>query len=238
MQSRSRFRASPPVIAALVLAAVAGCSSDDAGAAAADPAALLTAARTSLDAADTLHFRLTSTDVPGIGTRLVAGEGVVARPKSFEGKMSVLLNGSKVSIDLVSAGGTVYARLPFSEDFQVADPATFGLSDPANLIDATTGISRMFGELTGVTGKGEQRIADDVVTRIDGSLPGSLVDDLLTSADPARPVKAELYITKATNQLRRVVLTGPFFDKAQDSTFNLLLDKYGEPVTITAPTPS
>jgi hypothetical protein len=120
----------------------------------------------------------------------------------------------------------------------VTDPASFGLSDPANLIDATTGISRMFGELTDVTAKGEQRIGSDVVTEIDGSLPGSLVDDLLTSADPAKPVQAKLFITTSTHQLRRVVLTGPFFEKTQDSTFNLLLDQYGTPVTITAPATS
>jgi lipoprotein LprG len=93
----------------------------------------------------------------------------------------------------------------------------------------------MFGELTGVTSKGEQRIGDDVVTQLNGSLPGSLVEDLLTSADPATPVKTELYITKSNQQLRRVVLTGPFFEKGKNSTFNLLLDKYGTPVTVTAP---
>lgn len=241
MQSRHRLRL-PRILAlaasALVLGTLTGCSGSDGGSATADTAAILTAARAGLDGARSLHFTLTSTNVPTDGTRLVSGEGVVARPESFEGKLGVLLNGSTVSVDLISAGGTVYAKLPFSSDFQVTDPAAFGLSDPANLIDSTTGISRMFGELTEVTGKGEKRIEDDVVTQVDGSLPGSLVDDLLTSADPAKPVKAELYITKSTNQLRRVVLTGPFFDKAQDSTFSLLLDQYGAPVTITAPTPA
>jgi lipoprotein LprG len=236
---QSRYRLGLSLIVTLTVSVLAGCSGSDSDSGdAADPAALLTAARTSLDGTNSLHFTLTSTNVPTDGTRLVAGQGVVARPNSFQGKLSVLLNGSKVSIDLVCAEGKVYAKLPFSDDFQVTDPATFGLSDPANLIDAKTGISRMFGELTGVTGKGEQRIGDDVVTEVDGSLPGQLVDDLLTSADPAKPVKTELYITKSTKQLRRVVMTGPFFDKAQDSTFNLLLDKYGDPVTITAPTSS
>jgi lipoprotein LprG len=226
------------MITAVALSVLTGCSGNDSAAAGstADPATLLAQARTSLDGTDTLHFTLTSTDVPGTGTRLVSGEGVVARPKAFRGKLSVLLDGNKVSIDLVSADEKVYAKLPFSSGFQVIDPSTFGLSDPANLIDSSTGISRMFGELTGVTDKGEKRIGDDVVTELDGSLPGSVVDDLFTSADPAKPVKAELYITKSTKQLRRAVLTGPFFDKARNSTFNLLLDKYGEPVTITAPT--
>jgi hypothetical protein len=240
---QSRYRLGPPLrrvlVSVLALSALAGCSGSDGDSdVSADPAALLTAARASLDGTDTLHFTLTSTNVPVDGTRLVSGQGVVARPKQFQGKMAVLLNGSKVSVDLVSTGGKVYAKLPFSNDFQVTDPATFGLSDPANLIDATTGISRMFGELSDITNQGEQRIGDDVVTELDGSLPGALVEDLLTSADPATPVKAELYITKSTQQLRRAVLTGPFFTKGQDSTCNILLDKYGDPVSITAPTTS
>lgn len=227
------------MIVALTVSALAGCSGSDGGSdASADPAALLAAARTSLDKTDSLRFTLTSANVPTDGTRLTGGEGMVARPNSFQGKLSVLLNGSAVSIELVSTGGKVYAQLPFSDKFTVTDPAAFGLSDPANLINPTTGISRMFSELTGVTDGGEARIGNDVVTKLSGSLPGSLVDDLLTSADPAEPVKADLYITKSTHQLRRAVLTGPFYEKALDSTFNVVLDKYGDPVTITAPSTS
>jgi lipoprotein LprG len=235
--SGSGLRPVLALLAACGLLAVSGCSggSDGDGDAAGKPTDLLAAARTSLERANTIHFTLTSADVPENGTRLMAGEGVVARPKSFQGKLSILLGGNKVSIDLISADARVYAKLPFSKSFQVTDPATFGLSDPANLIDSKTGIARMFGELTGVSSKGEQRIGDDVVTQLNGSLPGTLVEDLLTSADPATPVKTELYITKADQQLRRVVLTGPFFEKGKNSTFNLLLDKYGAPVTITAP---
>jgi hypothetical protein len=36
--------------------------------------------------------------------------------------------------------------------------------------------------------------------------------------------------------LRQVRLTGPFFQKGKDSTFTLVLDRYGEKVSISAPT--
>jgi lipoprotein LprG len=219
----------------LAVALLAGCSQGKSAVSPAESAALLTKARTSLDGASTVHFTLTSANVPGGGTRLIGGDGVVARPKAFQGKLSILLSGSKLSIDLISAGGKVYVKLPFSTKFQTANPASFGLSDPAGLIDAKTGISRMFDELTDISGKGDQRIGADVVTELDGSLPGSLVDDLLTSADPTKPVKASLFITKTTGQLRRAVLTGPFFEKTTNSTFTVLLDRYGQNVSITAP---
>jgi hypothetical protein len=223
------------LVVVVVVLGLVGCSGQSSSAGSSDSAALLTAARTTLAATDTVHFTLTSSDVPAGGTRLVSGEGVIARPKQFQGTLAITLNGSQISVDLISTGGKVYAKLPFSSGFQVANPADFGLSDPATLIDANTGIARMFGELTGVTDQGSQRIGDDVVTELDGALPGSVVGDLLTSADPAQPVQTELYVTKSGHQLRRVVLTGPFFVKGKNSTFNLLLDKYGEPVTITAP---
>jgi lipoprotein LprG len=215
---------------------VAGCSSSQKSTAGpADSTALLTAARTSLAATPTVHFTLTSTNVPTDGTRLVDGQGVIVRPKQFQGKLSIMINANRVSVELISAGGQVYAKLPFSNSFQVTNPSDFGLSDPAKLIDPNTGIARMFGELTAVTDKGRLRIGNDVVTQLNGTLPGTLVDALLTDADPAQPVKAELYITQDTHQLRRVVMTGPIYTKGVDSTFNLLLDQYGAPATVTAP---
>ncbi len=226
-----------PVIVGLALAACSGGSSGG-SATSSSPAATLSKAKQNLDASSTVHFTLTSSNVPSGGVRLIGGTGSVARPASFTGKLNVVLNGSQVSIDIVSAGGTVYAKLPFSTGFQKADPETFGLSDPASLISPTTGISSMFTQLTGVTAKGKQRIGSDVVTEIDGQLPGSLVKSLLTDADPAQPVKARLFVTTPGNQLRQVDLTGPFFTSSAQSTFDLVLDQYGATVKITPPATS
>jgi lipoprotein LprG len=232
----SRTRPALWAVGVLTVILLAGCSNDQKSAASpADSTALLTAARTSLAGASTVHFTLTSTDVPTDGTRLVDGQGVIVRPKQFQGNLSILISGNKVSVELISAGGKVYAKLPFSNSFQVTNPSDFGLSDPAKLIDPNTGIARMFGELTAVTNKGQLRVGNDVVTQLNGALPGTLVDALLTDADPAQPVQTELYITKDTHQLRRVVMTGPIYTKGVESTFNLLLDQYSAPATVTAP---
>jgi lipoprotein LprG len=39
----------------------------------------------------------------------------------------------------------------------------------------------------------------------------------------------------ADNALRKVVLNGPFYSASKRSTFTLVLDKYGENVSITPP---
>jgi hypothetical protein len=48
-------------------------------------------------------------------------------------------------------------------------------------------------------------------------------------------VQATIGVNPTTHELRRVALVGPFFDKTRPSTFTVVLDKYGENVTITPP---
>jgi lipoprotein LprG len=195
---RRRLPLTAALLAVAVVTVVAGCSSSGDGdrpASATDPASLLTGARAGLDSASSVHFTLTSADLPTGGNQLIGGDGVITRPASFQGTLSVLLNGSKVSIALTSVDGTVYAKLPFSDSYRTIDPASFGLRDPATLIDPKTGVAQMFDQLSGVREAGRQRIGSDVVTQIDGTVPGPLVDDLLTSADPAQPVKVAMFVT-------------------------------------------
>jgi hypothetical protein len=232
----SRLRVLTTLMISFLLLTACSGSSSGSGAGSGGAADLLSGARSHLDAASSVHFALTSSNLPGGGTQLTSGEGVIARPASFQGKLGLLLNGQQVSVDLTSVGGTVYAKLPFSASYQTVDPASFGLSDPARLIDPKTGVSQLFGQLTNVKEGGKQRIRGDVVTEVDGTVPGRLIDDLLTSADPAQPVKAALFVTDS-KELRQVKLTGPFFAKGTESTFTLLLDGYGQKVTITKPTP-
>jgi hypothetical protein len=216
-----------------VLVVPAGCSKDDS--AQGSPTELLAKAKTTMDNATSVHFLLSSTDVPGGGSRLIGGEGVAARPPAFQGQLNVLINGGKVSIDVISVDGTLYARLPFAKGFAKADPKTLGLSDPALLIDTDTGLSRLVGDMKNAKSVGEARIDGEVVSEIDGEVDGQVVKETLTSADPATPVKVKAYIVNDSGELRRAVLTGPFFVKGTNSTFTLVLNQYGAKVAISAP---
>jgi lipoprotein LprG len=220
-----------------LLVATAGCSDDD-SASAEPPTELLTKAKTTLDRTKSVHFLLTSSDVPSEGSKLIGGEGVAARPPAFQGKLDVYINGGTVSVEVISTGGKVYAKLPFQAGFVQADPKTLGLSDPALLIDTETGISRLVADLDGARTVREARINGEVVSEIHGTVPGKVVGDTFTTADPGEPVETKAFIVKETGELRRAVLKGPFFVKGRDSTFTLVLDRYGEEVAISAPTVS
>jgi lipoprotein LprG len=74
-----------------------------------------------------------------------------------------------------------------------------------------------------------------VVREVRGTIPGDVVEQLLTSQDPSRPVEARFAITAEGAELRRAELTGPFFTAEDDATYVVDLSDYGADVEITAP---
>ena len=223
-QRRGRF-----ALLALVVA-LPGCSggSDE------SPTDLLTRAKTTLDEAESVHFTLDVADDPS-GDGLVGGEGDLLRPESFEGTLQVRLAGAALDVDVVSVAGTVYAKLPFTPGFAEVDPADYGIGDPAALLDPDTGISQFLEKVEKPQLGDERRVDGEVVQEVTGSIPGDLVEQLLTSKDPAQPVDVTFAVTSEGSQLRRAELTGPFFTAEDDATYVVALTDYGADVEISAP---
>ena len=217
---------------ALLLAPVLVACSSEPEESAAD---LLERARTTLDETRTAHFVLDSDGAPSTGTTLVGGEGDIARPASFSGTLSVTALGGAIDVDVVSVDGTVYAQLPFAQGFSVVDPAQFGVGDPGALLDPDTGISQLLTGAQDAQLGEEKRVDGEVVREVTASIPGDLVEQVLTSQDPAQEVRARMSIATGSGQLRRVELTGPFFTADQDGTYTLALSDFGADVEITAP---
>jgi hypothetical protein len=228
-------RGALPLVALVTLAvpALAGCSGESDTESAPD---LLAHAKHTLDEASSAHFVLGSEGAPTTGTALVGGEGDIARPASFAGTLNVLALGSTLDLEVVSVDGTVYAQLPFSTGFSVVDPAQFGIGDPGALLDPDTGISQLLGEATSAKLGEERRVDGEVVREVTAELPGDLVERILTSQDPRKPVQARFSVATESGELRRAELTGPFFTAEDDATFTLELSDFGADVEITAPT--
>ena len=157
------------------------------------------------------------------------------RPASFSGTLSVTALGGTIDVDVVSVDGTVYAQLPFAQGFSVVDPAQFGVGDPGALLDPDTGISQLLAGAQDAELGEERRVDGEVVREVTASIPGDLVEQVLSSQDPAQDVEALLSIATDSGQLRRVELTGPFFSADSDGTYTVALSDFGADVEITAP---
>ncbi len=220
------------VLGAALVVVVAGCGGNEPAESATD---LLARAKTTLDATESVHFVLTSEGAPTTGTALTGGEGDVLRPSSFEGTLQVLAAGSSLDLAVVSVDGTVYAQLPFTSGYSVVDPAQFGFGDPGALLDPDTGISQLLAGAGSAELGEERRLDGEVVREVTAEVPGDLVEQVLTSADPSRPVQARFSVATDSGELRRAELTGPFHAAGQDATFTLELSGFGDDVEITAP---
>jgi lipoprotein LprG len=222
------------VLALLAVLAPAGCSSSGGGKAE-SATELLARSKKTLDEASSAHFLLGSSGAPTTGTALVAGEGDIARPASFQGTLKVLASGATVDLKVISVKGTVYAQLPFTTTYSVVDPAAFGFGDPGALLDPDTGISQLLKGATSAKLGDERRVGGEVVREVSAQLPGDLVQRILTSKNPSKPVQSRFSVASDSGQLRRAELTGPFFSATDDATFTLDLSKFGAHVSITAP---
>jgi lipoprotein LprG len=220
-----------PALVLLVGYALSACG----GGPSANPHTLLQQARTTLDAAPALHFALSSAHTPSGGTVLVGGAGDVVRPDRFRGTLRVSLGGATVSVGVISVAGTVYLKAPLTPTYVRADPRKYGVSDPGKLLDPQSGLSRLLSEATEVRSAGRDRYAGEGLDEVTISLPGSVVQQVLTSADPSQPVTGRLGISPSSHELRVAVLTGPFLARGVMTTFTVVLDHYGEHVTISAP---
>jgi len=211
--------------------AVASCGSTPA----ADPHALLQQAKRTIDAAPSLHFVLTSTGASGTGTLITGGEGDALRPESFSGTLNVVRSGFSVRVHIVSTGGQFLVELPLTTHYEKATPSDYGFGDPAILLDPDKGLSSLLVNPLSEHTADRDRLNGEELDEVEVTLPGDRVAALLTSADKSRPVSGRIGIDVGNHQIRRVVLTGRFFDATADSTFTLVLDSYGENVTITPP---
>jgi lipoprotein LprG len=223
-----------PLLALILFAGpvLAGCSGGSSEESAPD---LLAHAKHTLDEASSAHFVLSSEGAPETGTSLVGGEGDIARPASFGGTLKVDVVGSTLDLEVVSIDGTVWAQLPFASSFSEIDPAQFGFGDPGALLDPDTGISQLLGGATGAKLGEERRVDGEVVREVTAEIPGDLVEQILTSADPSTPVQARFSIASDSGELRRAELTGPFFTAEDPATYTLALSDFGAEVETTAP---
>jgi len=216
------------LVAAPVLAACSGASEESAP-------DLLAHAEHTLDETKTAHFVLESSGAPDTGTVLTGGEGDIARPASFQGTLKVRTAGSPLDLKVISVNGTVYAQLPFTTTYSVVDPAQFGFGDPGALLDPDTGISQLLAQAESAKLGEEKRVGGEVVREVTAQIPGGLVEQILTSKDPSKPVEARFSIAPESGELRRAELTGPFYEAGSDATFTVRLSDFGDDVQITAP---
>jgi lipoprotein LprG len=229
---RTRHHIITLVAAALVLAGCTG-SPDDKG----DPDKLqarLATAKKSLDSAETITISLATTKLPSGVTGLLSAKGKGNHSPAFDGKVKVVTGGTTLDADVIAVDGKVYAKTSFAPVFLTIDPASLKAPDPASLLAADTGITQILVKTTKLTEGGKSRDGADVLTTIKGTLPGSVVKDIIPSAAADKSFTVT-YRLDGDDVLRDAKLKGPFYPKGGDVTYTVKLTTSDTAVTIEPP---
>ncbi|MBK7722192.1 MAG: LppX_LprAFG lipoprotein [Austwickia sp.] len=224
----------PRAACAALLLALAACSgSTDPAPTPASLADRLAAAKQKADDASSIHLVLTSRDVPGDALGVLGAQGVGTHAPAFKGTLTARLSGVQVDVDVVAIDGMLYLKFPFTPGYAKTDPDKYGAPDPATLFSRDQGITALLTATTDLAAADDTREGSEVLQQITGKLPGQQVVRLLHVGLPSQDYDVS-YGLSATGELRKATLTGTFFPNSR-STYDVVLDRYGEPVDIQRP---
>lgn len=226
------------LVGVLAAAAAVSCSSsDEAGTATASVGPLLERAATAMAEVDHVAFAIERTGadvaIDGAGRLLFdAAEGRYAAPASADALLEVRAMGLRTRIGAVAIEGDVWITNPLSGRWEAAPP---GLSfDPAVLFDARTGWPALLADGLRdpvLVGRGPD---DQGRHHVRGTVDGARVA-ALTGGLVAEPTEVELWIDDETGHVLECRFEVGSGDEV--SRWSLVLDRYGEPVTIDPPQP-
>lgn len=210
---------------------LAGCSSDQAKA---NPQQTLSAAKKKLDATPGLHLVLTTDRLPAGVNGLLRAEGDATHDPAFKGAIKVSASGVTADAKVIAAEGSVYAVLPFTTNYVQIRPNDYGAPDPAALMDTQHGLSSLLTSSKNIAAGKQQRDGSTVLSTFSGTVPGSVVADVIPSADAKASFDATFTVDDK-DRLHEAVLTGPFYPQGGDVTYTIDFSHYGSSPTITAP---
>lgn len=224
------------VLAAAVLAGavLAGCSGEEVPPEQ-PPGERLSQAKATFDAAGSVALDLSSRDVPSVENGVTAAKGlgvISAEEPRFQGTITGTVGGVSGTIDAIAIGDTAYLKL-FTPTYEETDLATLNAPNPARFFDPAVGISSLLPETGDPRAGGQTRAGSEVLTRVDGTLPGARIDELFHLGDGTGTFTVSYGLTDS-GELRTATLVGPFF-AGVEATYLLELTDYGAPVEISRP---
>jgi hypothetical protein len=195
---------------------------------------LLQKAKATADGASAVHFTLTSSDVSLSGTNITGGQGDLVRPAGLRGSFSVAISGFTANVKVVSQGAVFEAELPFTTHYEKTNPASFGLTNPAELLDPAKGLTSLLTLAQDPHLGPTERVGGELLDTVSYTVPGSAVP-VLPDTNPSKPVDLTVAVDPGSYQLRSVTLVGPLTSATSNSTYVVTLSDYDEHVSITLP---
>ena len=191
-------------------------------------------AHTTLTDAGSVHMVLEGINLPESAVILKAEGSGTMEPPAFDGTITAKVGGVQADVPTIATDEKLYVKLPFSPIFIETTPEELNVPDPARLFAMEDGLADLL-TMTESAEFGEQsRAGEEILLQITGTVPGDAVVDLLHVGDREQDFDIAYGLVEENWEVRTVRITGPFYPP-DDATYEVTIDQYGEPVTVTAP---
>jgi len=220
---------------ALLLAALAALACSGPAAPPPDPTAVL---RQAGQAMSGLHS--VGADVkfgPGVevnGLTLSSATTSLELPNASDTVFKVKQGDFLVDLRLVTTGGHVYVRLPFSKFTEVTPDEAKDLPDLGQLFDRRSGLPAVLAAGHDTRYLGQEQVAgtdcDKVATTYGADQIGSLL-----GVKPAGDVRATIWAARSDHYVRRVLLDGPLLKAGANVQVQVDFRDFNRPVAIATP---
>jgi hypothetical protein len=224
--------------AALLLAGTFIACSSPAAPAQPNPTAVLRQAAQAMGG-----LRSVSADVtfgPGVvlqGLTLSSASSKVQLPSDSDTTFKLKQGDFLVDLRVVTTGGHVYIRLPFSQFTEVTPAEAREVPDLSQLFDARSGLPAVLPQ-----GKDAKYVAAEQVDGVTTDhvaavyTPDQVGQLLGASVKPAGDIQTSIWVGRADHLVRRVILSGPLLEAGKNVQVQVNLHDFNRPVTITNPT--
>jgi hypothetical protein len=175
---------------------------------------------------------------PGVtlqGLTLTTASSSVQLPDQSDTTFKVKQGDFLVDVRVVTSGGHVYLRLPFSRFTQLSDAQAAEIPNLARLFDARSGLSSVLASGRSPSYQGAEKIAGADCDKITTSYTAAQVGQLL-GITPAGPVDATVWAGQSDHMVHRVTLAGPLLQAGKKVQVQVDLHDFNRPVAITTPT--
>lgn len=219
-------------VAGALIAATTGCG-DQTTQSNLGPDQVVQKAVPALQGANSFHFNLATSKLskPVPGLFVTTADGDVVRPDKLSGTVGATYSGLPINLKIVVAGSSQYMTDPASGKWE-AMPAELNISqyfDP-------NGVSQIISDVQSLKSDGTESVNGADSYRITGAVPATSLKKLSPEVDATGSLSTTLWIGSQDFLLRRVQLTGPFFQgEPADIVRTINMSDYNKQVTISTP---
>lgn len=175
---------------------------------------------------------------PGIelqGLTLSSATAKIQLPASSDTVFKLKQGDFLVDLRVVTTGGHVYVRLPFSKFTEATPDETREIPDLATMFDRRSGLAAVLAAGTEQRYQGTERVTGTDCDKVSTTYSMEQVGQLLGGVKPAGDVRSTVWAGQSDHYVRKVTLNGPLLEAGKVVQVEINLHDFNQPITIATP---